>query len=554
MSSIITNVFNLAFGLLWGKVRDVTANRLQEGDVTDQKCRELIVRELDDITTKLDGLVRKDLLSSISFLKEGFCLLNFAIQKVTDNEEAKEEEDNLQDEAWCILNHGGNFDIHETWPLVLSEAAKKLKITSEGSFASAKDHFKAAREKATEAFNNEALSIEDRILATKLRMISRIFESLEEPDPTAETCKLCIKELHDVPAVKEMFSVYLNGGIKSHFNKTKRLEMVMSVNMINFVLFDFICKFTKLPLNLFNWPRIKIGDRMYHPILENSEIMENVKQSGGPRPIKQSIGCVYSCSVNSKREIVAWDTSGDIKVLNTTTSKWRLFCTLSDEMIGPNAIKVWKVYSAIAVHEDDNVYIVVTFQTSDDVYHYTLFVFDTIGNLKYISTLEFLNEKKRFFNTRLVLSKDRSIIHRDGEKNVWVCDHRGQLKYKFPAKTESYMYLMEPTISVSDKNEIIAAERRGRSVYIYTEEGEMKRRIKVSEGHEISGVVFNHTTKTIIVGTWQKKSYFMTSYSETGEQQDILEIPFRNPSKLVKIITHPSGHVVFVQGKHIIFV
>ena len=120
-------------------------------------------------------------------------------------------------------------------------------------------------------------------------------------------------------------------------------------------------------------------------------------------------------------------------------------------------------------------------------------------------------------------------------------------------KTESYMYLMQPTISVSDKNEIIAAERRGRSVYIYTE-GEMKRTIKVSESHEIFGVVFNHITKTIIVGTWLKNSYFLTSYSKTGEQQDTMEIPFRNPSVLVKIISHPSGHVVFVQGKHIIFI
>ena len=118
MFSIITSVFNLTFGLLWDKLRNVTADTLQEGDLTDQKCRELIVRELDDITTKLDGLARKDLLSSISFLKEGLCLVNFAIQKVTDNEEAKEEEDEkeVEVEAWCILNHSGNFDVYETWP------------------------------------------------------------------------------------------------------------------------------------------------------------------------------------------------------------------------------------------------------------------------------------------------------------------------------------------------------------------------------------------------------------------------------------------------------
>ena len=242
-------------------------------------------------------------------------------------------------------------------------------------------------------------------------MISRILESLEDPDAATEMCKLYLKELHDVPAVKEMFSVYLHGAKKFHFYKTKRLEIVMSVNMINLVLYNIIFKFTKLPLNLFNWPRIEIGDRAYHPILENSEIMENVKQSRD-----QSFKNII-CSVKSEKKIVAWHTSGDIKVLNKTTSEWRLFCTLSNEMIGPNVIKV---YSDIAVDGDDNVYIVVKFETKDAVYHYTLFLFDTKGTLKYEHTLGFLDKGKWFRRThRLVVSKDRCIIHTmDGESII----------------------------------------------------------------------------------------------------------------------------------------
>ena len=115
------------------KVRDVTANKLQEGHLTDQKCRELIVRELDDITTKLDGLARKDLFSSICFPKEGLCLVNLAFPKAVDNEETKEEKDDLQDEASSILKHAS-----EASSLSLSEAAMKLKFTSEESFTSAK--------------------------------------------------------------------------------------------------------------------------------------------------------------------------------------------------------------------------------------------------------------------------------------------------------------------------------------------------------------------------------------------------------------------------------
>ena len=68
MFSIITGILNSTIGLLWNKARDLTAAKLQDGDVADAKIREIVVRELNDIKTKLDGLCRKDLLSSYSFL------------------------------------------------------------------------------------------------------------------------------------------------------------------------------------------------------------------------------------------------------------------------------------------------------------------------------------------------------------------------------------------------------------------------------------------------------------------------------------------------------
>ena len=64
-------VLKIIFDLLSNKFRDHTAGKLKEGDMTNEKCRQYIVRELDDIKTKLDGLAGKDLLSSVRFLKEG---------------------------------------------------------------------------------------------------------------------------------------------------------------------------------------------------------------------------------------------------------------------------------------------------------------------------------------------------------------------------------------------------------------------------------------------------------------------------------------------------
>ncbi|KAM7431234.1 hypothetical protein ABFA07_018175 [Porites harrisoni] len=75
MSSLITAVFKATIGLLVNKGRDKLAEKLNEGDVTDQKFRGLIVREIDEIKSKLDGLARKDLKTSISLFKEGIELL-----------------------------------------------------------------------------------------------------------------------------------------------------------------------------------------------------------------------------------------------------------------------------------------------------------------------------------------------------------------------------------------------------------------------------------------------------------------------------------------------
>jgi hypothetical protein len=119
----------------------------------------------------------------------------------------------------------------------------KLKITSNES-ESAKERFKDARKRATHAFCNEALNVQDRIFATKLRIVSEILECLDNPDTAITSCLLFLEKLHDLPAVREIFSVYLGGGVKSIFSKAERVENVKSVMMINYVLYQFVSKFS----------------------------------------------------------------------------------------------------------------------------------------------------------------------------------------------------------------------------------------------------------------------------------------------------------------------
>ena len=56
MSAIVSRIVNFTIGLLCNKLRDYTAQRLDEGDINDAELRQIIVRDIDDIKTKLDGL------------------------------------------------------------------------------------------------------------------------------------------------------------------------------------------------------------------------------------------------------------------------------------------------------------------------------------------------------------------------------------------------------------------------------------------------------------------------------------------------------------------
>ena len=158
MSSIVTTLFEATIGLLVNKGRDKAAEILKDGDVTDQKFRSLIVREIDDI--KLDALSKKDLEASISFSEEGITLL----YEVFDIGKSRNERGAATPQAAC----------DEAFSLV--EGIRRLELTGLDESASrklstAKKRFEDARREATGAFKNEGLKTSDRILAMKYRVM-----------------------------------------------------------------------------------------------------------------------------------------------------------------------------------------------------------------------------------------------------------------------------------------------------------------------------------------------------------------------------------------------
>ena len=58
MASIVMAILKATVGKLLDKGRKMVADRLKEGDVTDEQFRTLIVSEIDEIKSKLDGIAR----------------------------------------------------------------------------------------------------------------------------------------------------------------------------------------------------------------------------------------------------------------------------------------------------------------------------------------------------------------------------------------------------------------------------------------------------------------------------------------------------------------
>jgi hypothetical protein len=526
-------------GLLCDKARDSAANKLKDGDLADEKLREIIVKDLTDIKSKLDCLSLKDLDSSYSFLKEGVRLLNLALDKSNEDQKASE---GPTDEATRVMNDTASGILNAA--LSLPQAIQKLKISSDKRFVSAQDRFKASREAATYAFNNKSLSIKDRIMACKLRVAASILESgLEDPEAATTACLLSLEELHGLPAIQEMFAVFLTGGLKSKYKKAERLESIMSVLFINHALHDFSSKYSSKSPIPFSWPGIKLKDRTFHPILNTHEI---VKKTSSSEEFVQQLNRVVvdlrirltMFAVNSRGEIIVLE-NDKLTVIYSTGERKEVM--LESNVIGQ--------CMDVAVDSNDNVYAVRRHVTREKYGRikgqFVLYAFDENYNIKHVSAFDFLDG---YLN--ITVDKNQNLIMLTSwNDQVYVCENTGKLKCQFKRDGHD-----RPSLSISNNNDIMIVSDDHSAVQIYSTEGNLKSTIKVLEGHKALLVAFHHGICKIIVLTYVEKqdSWFLLGFSETGELEN--SVFFREREQHchwlnINMKSHPSGPVaVAVRG------
>ena len=230
--------------------------------------------------------------------------------------------------------------------VALANAIRELKIESKERFESAKESFKKAGEEATRAFHNTAL------------IASGILENLDDPDLAASDCLHYLEELHNMPAIKKTFSVYLEGGMKAVFKRKSRAEIVETVKMINSILADFISKFKNKKIAILDWPMIECGERFVLPIHYKKEDVQTIREMKITPPwdiikYKKPIEItMMDFAINSTGDVIGVCGDDDHPLrFDRATGEWQPFClTPSNDKMG--------FHKSVAIDDNDTVYVV----------------------------------------------------------------------------------------------------------------------------------------------------------------------------------------------------
>lgn len=398
-------------GFLLKKGRHLAAEKLKDGDVTNQKLRRVIVDELDNLNSKIDAFAQGDLKTSVSIFKEGLVFLKGVLsteKSETDLRVEGREKKTPQTFPGVITTVVDNLpvlvkklrglnlaDIDESCRKGLGDAEKKLDI---------------ANCKAAEACNNDNLTPSDRIVAMALRLVATVLAKIENPGSVLEVCRSNLEELHSAAIVQENFKTEFrkSRNVKRKLYKGERREIISMVCHINRIIFDITLLIGETR-ELFLLPCIDIGNKKVDPLRDARVAQMLRKVDMGDLSLIRSfgekrdekVGSIYGIATNtSKQFLVARHDKDDFWV--------EVFDSNGDFLtsIGPprpkNKYKGPKRAGAVATDGYDNIYL-LTVHVKDPMTT-EISVFDNTN----------LSERKVFeepkFEARTFMVKDNHLL------------------------------------------------------------------------------------------------------------------------------------------------
>ena len=516
MSAIITAVFKATIGWLVDKCRDEAAKKLKDGDITDQQFRGIIMREIDDLRSKLDGLSRKDLLASISFSREGVELL----YEVFEDTRSRSKYGADAAQAACA----------ET--VSLTEGMKHLELTKSATrkLADAKKRFESARERATDAFSNEALSPNDRILSMQYRVMATVLEKIDHPEDVLAPCKVCIEELNSLPVVQRSLREQLKTGfraVKSLFNKEERRKIISGVCLVNRVAFNVI---RTVPVKeLFpKWLMIDTGEEKVDLLrdprvreilckqgMENCSISPRILSHDGEE--EHGLKMVSDIATNSSRQYILAYVDFTIKVFDNSGKFVQGFRL--PPLIDDSGKQLWIKTSVIRLATDmnDNIYVLVSEESR--MGSYWIFKFNKTADQHH----KFRVERISYYSGLCELSVSDSgkvvVLKGDSSKKCWIVDvyeTNGHLVCSFGQQILSYPC---DITTVSDGRVMMMQGQDPRVVHIFSEQGDHLNKFCLQRPLFSPKIVFHRESQQVAVVNTKifSDKLYIEIYTKDGE-------------------------------------
>ena len=538
MSSIVTTVFKATIGLLVNKGRDKAAEKLKDGDVTDQKFRGLIVREIDDIKKKLDGLSRKDLLASMSFFKEGIEHL----YEVFANARSRSEYGALTTQAACAEAFSLAQGMRNLELTDLDESAMR-------ALSNAKKRFEDSRRKATEAFNNESLETSDRILAMQYRVMATILETVDNPADAVASCRVCIEELNSLPAVRNSFEVQLKkglGAVKALFGKDERRNIISNVCHVNRVIYD-VTQTVGKDFSFCISPTVDTGEGKVDP-LRDGRVTKVLRTQGmehccvtpwslGQEGDKEHrLKWPEGIATNSSGHfIVGDDKDTNVKVFDSAGTFIKLFSLPNDDVDTKLAL------FDVATDKNDNIYVLVGLHKpgTDRYQTYGRAVYKLFNNPADLHH-KFLVRGHYFWGRLTITDSSKVVVLTSRVIDVFTTD--GQFVCSFGENVRAW------DITAAKNGRVLTLGEQF-CVNIFSEHGDHLNKFKLQGCYRSHKIAFHRASEHVVVASVERESVFekgllhVEIYTKDGEFVRSTQIHEDEISRLHGVTVTTEEHI-----------
>mgnify|MGYP002803380011 FL=1 len=408
------------------------------------------------------------------------------------------------------------------------------KFVSMEGFVWAKTSFRAAQAAATKAIQNEALHINNRILAVKVRIFSVIFGCLDEPERGATACMIYLKNLNSRALISDEI-----GKMIGSENKNKPPLLILVV-FINYIVFRFTESLARNILNVHNWPRL--GDSVFfgppslHPIRSvglRALTMgtEDSKYGINPKSISFSDGIdATNMVVNSAGDfvVVGLDESENAVVhVYTDTGQFKFAVSPTEGEL--NGVEFQP--SAIFTDKNDDIYVQTkAHRATDD--EGPMFVFNKEGRFRRVVSIH---------GGFMALEKKTGKIFISNKNGVSVYKNSGEFLRCFKAP-EALCGSSSP-IATCEENTIIQTDIHDQNVYLLKETGKRIRKFQVKQARGWKYIAFNSVSSELIVSYLSEdlKSFQLDAFLKNGQHLVTMKLP--------EYSSHPRSVTVTANGR-----